>query len=440
MVDGFFIAKNIAVIGASRSRGKVGNVVFKVLQERGIHTIPINPNAKRIHGGRCYPSVLSYKGKIDMAVVAIPAPFVPKVVEECGEKGIKNVVVISAGFSESGKEGVKLEKKLKQVVDEYSIKLLGPNCLGVINPKRRLNASFFAGMPPAGDIAFVSQSGALAVAMLDYSIKEKIGLSKFVSVGNMLGVNFAEIIEYLNKDEDTKCICLYIESLKDGRKFLDVAKRLDKLIITLKAGKSESGSRAASSHTGALAGSAEVYSGAFKQAGIIEVNSLEKLFNVAISCAAQGRPSGNRVLIVTNAGGPGVMAADACEHLGLKVARLPRNLVSELNEKLPPHWSHNNPIDVVGDATSKRYRHVFNSIDPSLFDSTIIIVTPQAMTDVENIVKEGLRFRRRVKKPVYFCLMGGKRVSNGIKMVKEADLVNFSEPTKVARTIQLLHE
>jgi len=440
MVEGFFTARNIAVIGASRFRSKVGNVVFKGLQEKRINAIPINPNAKKIMGKRCYPSVLDYKGKVDMAVVAVPGPIVPKVVDECGRKGIKYVIVISAGFSESGRGGEALDKALKEVIKKHSIKLLGPNCLGVIDPKRRLNASFFSGMPPAGGVAFVSQSGALAVAMLDYAIKEKIGLSKFVSVGNMLDVDFSEVLGYLDKDDETKCICLYIESLRNGRSFIDAAKRSKKLIIALKAGKSESGNRAASSHTGSLAGSAEVYSGAFKQAGIIEVNSLEKLFNVALSCASQGRPAGKRVLIVTNAGGPGVMAADACERLGLDVAKIPAATEKVLDKKLPPHWSHNNPVDVVGDATSKSFRDVFEAVNSRFFDSAIIIVTPQAMTDVENIVREGLRFRRRIKKPVYFCLMGGKLVDAGIRILKENCLINFSEPTKVARTIKLLQK
>lgn len=437
ILKNFFEPKKIAVIGASRSRNKVGGVVFRNLHDAGFDVVPINPNARRVYGKRTYPSVMSYKKNIDLAVVAIPAQFVPWVTKDCAMKGIKNVIIISSGFSESGESGVELERKILKIAEINKMKIMGPNCLGVINVNKNFNASFFKGMPNKGNIAFVSQSGALAVALLDFAIRERISLSKFVSMGNMAQIGFSEVIEYLNNDKETKCICLYIESVKDGKRFMEFAEKCKKPLIAIKAGRSERGIKAASSHTGALAGSAEVYSGAFKQSGVIEVDSISSLFNVA-QVIVSGRPKGKRVCILTNAGGPGVLATDACEDFGLSVPELPERIRKKLDGVLPAAWSHDNPIDVIGDATSKRYRAALKILSKSSFyDILLVILTPQAMTDVENITKSILSFKRRTRKPVFACFMGGNRIKNAAKLMKSKGMVNFDEPKRAAKYISL---
>jgi acetyltransferase len=400
--------------------------------------VPINPNTKAVCRKRAYASVLDYKKPIDLAVIAVPAPVVPKVLEDCGRKRIKSVIIISSGFSETGRHGLNLEKQIQAIAIKYKMKILGPNCLGIINVNKKVNASFFKGMPKKGSIAFVSQSGALAVALLDLAISEGIGLSKFISLGNMMQIGFSEVLDYLKHDRDTRCVCLYVETIKDGKMFIKTAKKFKKPIIAIKAGKGKKGIAAASSHTGALAGSAEVYSGAFKQSRIIEVDSVNDMLDVALTLSAEKRPKGKRVLIVTNAGGPGVLAADACEEYGLSVVNLPQKIGKKLNKVLPPAWSHDNPIDVIGDARSKRYRDVFKFIKKSHFyDCILVILTPQAMTDVENVANAVVALQKGVKVPVFACFMGGRSVAKANKIFKSKDILSFDEPRSAAKVIAM---
>jgi acetyltransferase len=437
-MDGIFEPRRIAVIGASRSRKKVGGVVFRNLLEANVPVVPINPNAKFVCKKRAYPSVLAYKKHIDLAIVAVPAPIVPTVIEDCGKRGIRSVIIISSGFAETGKQGISLEARIISIAKRHNINILGPNCLGIINVNRNLNASFFKGMPKKGGIAFVSQSGALAVALLDYAISEGIGLSKFISLGNMMQIDFSDVLEYLEDDRETRCICLYIETIKDGRKFMRTIKHTKKPIIVIKAGKGEKGLKAASSHTGALASSAEVYSGAFRQSGIIETNAVYEMLEVALAMSADKRPKGKRVLIVTNAGGPGVLAADACEESGLDVVALPNDIKRQLDSFLPATWSHNNPVDVIGDAMSNRYRKVFNIIKgKNFYDIIFVILTPQAMTDVDNIAKAVVALDKKSKAPVYTCFMGGHRIANAKGLFRSRDIMNFDEPRRCARILSL---
>lgn len=315
-LKGLFEAKTIAVIGASRQAQKVGHDVFRNLLVSRRKIYPINPNAKKINGIKCYPSVLNVKEKIDLAVIAVPAKIVPKVMLECAKKEIKNIIIISAGFSEVGE--TELEDEIVKIAKRFGMRILGPNCLGIIDTDKKLNATFFNKMPLKGEIGFISQSGALGVAELDWAIKKKIGLSKFISFGNMADIDIHELIDYLNEDKNTKAICLYIESLKKGKEFISSAKRSKKPIIALKAGETASGAKAASSHTGALATDNAIYEGAFRQCGVSRVHTLFQLFEVAQSHTLRECPLGLRALVITNAGGPGVIASDAFEKDGIE--------------------------------------------------------------------------------------------------------------------------
>ena len=325
-LDSLFSPKSIAVIGASNRQGSVGRAAFTniLLNEYTGTVYPVNPKEHSICGVRAYPSVLDLPETVDLAVVIVPAPVVPSVVEESGKKGVKGLVIISAGFKEVGADGAELERQVFSIAQKYSMRMIGPNCLGVINadPKVRLNASFASGMPVEGSIAFASQSGALGEAVLDYASGENIGFSKFISMGNKADVNENDILEYLRTDPMTKVILLYLEDIIDGRKFVDTVSRVteEKPIIAVKAGVSPEGARAASSHTGALAGSDEAYNAILKQSGVIRVESIIDLFDYARAFAKQPLPKGNRVAIITNGGGPGIMATDASVRYGLQIA------------------------------------------------------------------------------------------------------------------------
>jgi len=422
----FFSPKAVAVIGASRDRKKVGNVIFRNLLESNITTFPVNKNATKVEGKRTYSSVLDIKKKIDLAIIAIPAKFIQKVMEELGAKRVKNAIIISAGFSESGEK--ENEARISDVAKKYGIKIIGPNCLGIIDTHKNINASFFDGMPKKGNTAFISQSGALGVAVLDWAIKENWGLSKFISLGNMINTNFSDILEYLENDKSTERIILYIESLKEGKRFLEIAKRITKkkTIIALKAGTSEKGKKAAMSHTGAIAGSEKVYSGAFKQAGILRVKKITDAFEIA---RMKTFPKGKGVLIITNAGGPGVLATDFAENFELDIVNLPTSVKNILDDKLPYGWSGGNPIDIIGDALAKRYSDVFTTIEKNNFyDSVLVILTPQAMTESEQTAMEIIKFQKRIKKPVFACFMGGEKVERAKLLLDKNNVPVFDEP------------
>ena len=375
--------------------------------------------------------MLDYTKKIDLAIVCIPARFITGVIKECGEKGIKNMVIISAGFSEIGNN--KLSEEVKKTAGKYDVKIIGPNCLGIINTKNKLNASFFKGIPVYNPVAFVSQSGALGVAILDKAIKIGQGFSKFVSMGNMLNTDFADIINYLNNDEETEVICLYIEGLKDGSGFLEVLKKCRKPVIVLKAGKSKAGMRAASSHTGSLAGAQAVYKGVFRQGGAIEVNTLEEMFKLAEIFEQYGKIKDKKVCILTNAGGPGVLASDACEQFGLTVPVLPMKIKKELNKVLPISWSHNNPIDVVGDAPAERYEKSLKILsNTDFYDILLCLLTPQDMTEPEKTSRAVIDFHKKHKN-VFTCFMGGYSVDKSKKMLEKNGIINFEEPYDFAR-------
>ncbi|MFQ6136317.1 MAG: acetate--CoA ligase alpha subunit [Candidatus Hydrothermarchaeales archaeon] len=419
-LDSCFRPKNVAVIGASRDAGKVGNAIFvnllKGTTRRLIHAegfagdvYPINPKAEEISGVKCYPSITEVPEDVDLAVIVIPSRFIPSVMEELPKKNVKAAVIISAGFSEGGAEGAELERQVLEIAKANNIRIIGPNCLGVMRTHNNLNASFADIMPPKGPISFVSQSGALCTAVIQYSFEEAIGFSNFVSIGNKSDVDDADLIEHFAQDPETKAIALYIESLKDGKKFLNSARKVipEKPIVVLKSGRTETGAKAASSHTGSLAGSDAAYEAAFRQVGIYRVYSISELFDTAKALGYQPPARGNNIAIITNAGGPGVMAADQLYYRGLNLATIPEDVMAQLNEFLPPTWSHANPIDVLGDATPERYARTLELVgNCDTVDGIVVILTPQAMTNPMESAKVVVEVNKRVNKPLTAAWVG----------------------------------
>ena len=437
---------SVAVIGASRSPGKIGYVLLKNLIESGYRgsIYPINPNAEEVLGLRCFPSVLDVDDEVELAVVAIPAELVPPVAEQCGRKGVKAMIVISAGFRESGRGGHALERRLTEIASAYGMRILGPNCLGLIDTWTPINVTFASGMPKRGEIGFISQSGALGTAILDWMIKRGIGFSKFISLGNKADLDEVDFIEAMGEEESVKAILLYVESIERGERFIEVSRKVSKAkpIVALKGGTSTAGARAAGSHTGALVGNFTSYRVAFRKAGVIHSESLEDLFNYAISFTWQPIPRGEKVAIVTNAGGPGIIATDLCERLGVELAELHPETRSSLAKGLPPAASTVNPIDILGDARADRYRlAIERSLEDPNVDALLVILSPQAMTEVrataEAIVEA---HRRRGDKPILAVFMGGGLVEEASNYLKENRIPCFEFPEEGVRALSALLE
>lgn len=437
MLDKFFRPRSVAVIGASREPEKLGYAVLANLKNGGFpgQLYPINPKADQILGLRAYPSVLAVPDPIDLAVVVIPYKLVPAALEECGQKGIPAVVVITAGFREAGREGLERERELIQIAQRYHIRLIGPNCLGIIDTDTPLNASFAAGMPPKGPIAFMSQSGALGTAVLDLAMAGRIGFSKFISLGNKADVSEIDLLEALKDDPASRVILMYIEGVPNGQEFIRVARKVtrEKPVVAIKSGVTQSGSRAVSSHTGSLAGSEAAYRAAFQQAGVIRAQSMEALFDYALAFAYQPLLQGDRVGIVTNAGGPGILATDALERAGLEIPRLTTETTDALAQFLPGAASVANPVDVLGDALADRYEHAIRLVlaDPNV-DALIVILTPQAMTEIEKTAEAVGRIAQGSTKPVLGCFMGEARVEAGVAILQRYGVPNYPFPERAA--------
>jgi acetyl coenzyme A synthetase (ADP forming)-like protein len=445
-LDAVFRPDSVAVIGASRTPGKVGHILTKNMIDSGYlgKVVPINPRAEEILGLECYPSVLDVPFDIDLAVIAIPAAYVLQTVEECGQKGVKALIVISAGFKETGHEGAMLERKLVEVGKKYGMRIQGPNCLGLINSANKINISFASAMPKEGKIGFISQSGALGTAVLDWVIKEDIGFHSFISLGNKADLDEVDFIEAMGEDEDVKVILLYLESIERGRKFLDTASEVvtKKPIIVLKGGTSTAGARAAGSHTGALVGSFVAYKTAFEKAGVIMAESVEELFNYAIAFTDQPLPLGEGLAIVTNAGGPGILATDLSEKLGIRLTSLSSEIRGRLMEKLPAAASLGNPIDVLGDAMADRYSF---AIDEVLRDDHVnavaVLLTPQAMTESLETAKSIVEIHgRRGDKPVVAVFMGGGSVEEATEYLQDNGIPCFDFPEKAIKTISAMYQ
>ena len=446
MLETFFKPSSIAVIGASRRPGKVGYEVLRNIVDSGFPgaVYPINPNARDVLGLRCYPSVLAVEGDIDLGVVAVPARIVPAIVDEMGAKGIQSLIIISAGFKECGLEGTKIEHAVISLCRKHKIRVLGPNCLGIIDTSTPLNASFAPYLPLKGNTAFISQSGALGTAVLDWAKKEGMGFSKFISLGNKADINEAAIIQELMTDASTRAIIIYLEGLDDGRQFVKVAREVirRKPVIVLKSGITSAGARAVSSHTGTLAGSDLAYNVAFQHAGVIRVTTTEDLFTLAEAFSTQPIPAGPNVAIITNAGGPGILATDACEKYGLKIAPITASVVERLRRQLPSAAGFFNPIDVLGDATAERYRFAIDTVlNSEDVHSALVILTPQAMTEPRATADAIIELRRKFPaKSLVTSFLGGNTVDEAIDELRKAKIPNYDFPEKAVQALSSLYK
>jgi len=431
-LEKLFNPKSIAIVGASQEEGKVGTVIAKNILELGYagKIYLVNPKYAKIFDQPCYQKLVDVKEDIDLVIMAIPAKFVLAEIQENLDRA-KNFVIVSAGFSEMNEEGKLREAELSQLAKENALNILGPNCLGFIIPKLKLNASFASGLPEAGNIAFVTQSGALAVALTDLAKSEKIYFSKIISIGNKLNIAETEMLEYLEKDADTKVIGMYLEGIKAGEEFLKVASRVSKIkpIVILKAGKTERAQKAIASHTGALAGSDEIMQVAFKKAGILRANNLEEFFNLLGFVSHNKTMTSNKIAVITNAGGLGVLTTDAFFQKKIVLAELNAKTKLALRKILPEEASVENPIDLLGDAMEDRYKKVLQIIDkdPEI-GGIICLLTPQDQTPVEKIARIISNFNLKSKKAIMASFVGGKKIEKGIKKLRLANIFNFAFP------------
>ncbi|QFS50676.1 bifunctional acetate--CoA ligase family protein/GNAT family N-acetyltransferase [Nostoc sphaeroides] len=437
-LDAIFAPKSIAVIGASERENSVGRTVLWNLISHpfGGTVFPVNPKPHSVLGIKAYPNIAAVPEPVDLAIIATPALTVPSVIGECVDAGVKGAIVLSAGFKEIGTVGTELEQQVLQQVRRGKMRLIGPNCLGVMNPHTGLNATFANSMSMAlpGKVGFISQSGALCTAILDWSFHENVGFSAFISIGSMLDVGWGDLIDYLGDDPHTESIVIYMESIGNARSFLSAAREvaLTKPIIVIKAGRTSAAAKAAASHTGALTGSDAVFDAAFRRSGVLRVKSISDLFDMAEVLAKQPRPKGPRLTIITNAGGPGVLATDALITDGGELAELSKETYQALNELLPPQWSHNNPIDLLGDADPIRYAKALEIIakDPNS-DGLLAILTPQAMTDPTQIAHQ-LKPFAQIGKPVLASWMGDADVEAGAEILNQASIPTFPFPDTAA--------
>ena len=443
-LDSLFTTRSIAVFGASDRAGSVGSVVFSNLIKAGFEgdLVAINPKYKEVMGKPCFPDINAVPHDVDLAVFATPAKFVPGMIRECGKKGVKNAVILSAGFREIGGEGVKLEHDLIVAAKEAGIRFVGPNCVGIARAPIKLNATFLGTEAPAGNLGLVSQSGALCSAITDWAAPHNLGFSAVFSLGNSTDTDFGEILDLLANDPETKAILLYIEGIRNARNFISalrIAARV-KPVIVLKSGRHTAGSKAASTHTGALIGSDGVFNAALERAGAVRVESFAELFAAAEILATGTRASGKRLGIVTNGGGAGVLAADRVEDLHIDLPAPSEKTIEELNKVLPAFWSHANPLDVLGDATPDAYAAAMTqAIKDENFDGVLVMLTPQAMTDATGIAKAIAKaIPKGNRKPIVACWMGGASVAEGKKALYNAGIPNFDTPEEAVEAFYFL--
>ncbi len=436
-VHGIFYPRSVAVVGTNRGRGTVPfDIFYNILKDGFQGTVyPVSPREKSVAGVKAYKYVIDIDDDLDMAVLVFPSTVAHLAMEQIGKKGIRSAIIISAGFREIGEAGMKREQEVKAIADRYGVSFIGPNCLGVINtdPECSFNASFARQMPAQGNIAFLSQSGALCTAVLDYALAKNIGFSKFVSFGNKADISEIDLLYYLKDDPKTKVILLYLEEVTEGKALMEVAREIiterGKPVLILKSGRTAEGATAAASHTGSLAGSDEVCDAAFRQAGIIRCETIEDMFNYAICMAYQPIPQGKRVAIVTNAGGPGVLATDRAVREGLTLARFSEKTTDILRKSLPHTANLSNPVDLIGDAKKDRYSAAVSSIlgDDGV-DGALVILTPQSMTDIPSIAEELCSIDRRFPKPLYTSFMGEADVSEGVEILQRHHVPHYPLP------------
>lgn len=444
-LDAIFAPKSVAVVGATEKVGSVGRTVLWNLMNTpfGGPIYPVNPTRPSVLGIKAYQKLSALPERPDLIVVTTPSATIPAIVGEAADLGVPGAVVISAGFKEIGPAGVELERQLLGHARRGNMRLVGPNCLGVMNPITGVNATFAAGIARRGNVAFISQSGALCTAVLDWSLREEVGFSAFVSIGSMLDVGWGDLISYFGDDPNTKSIVIYMETIGDARSFLSAAREvaLAKPIIVIKPGRTEGAAKAAASHTGSLTGSDDVLEAAFKRCGVLRVNKISDLFYMSEVLAKQPRPQGNRLTIITNAGGPGVLATDALLTTGGALSEVSKETMGELNKFLPPVWSHNNPIDVIGDAGPDLYAKTLEVAgrDPNS-DGLLVILTPQAMTDATVTAEKLKAFGHIVGKPVLASWMGGNEVSTGEAILNKAGVPTFAYPDTAAMVFTAMHQ
>jgi len=430
---------SVAVIGASRDPFKVGGAVVANLRAAGFQgrIVPVNSRASTVQGLAAVPRLQDFEGRIDLAVIAVPAVDVLPVLVQCVAKGVGGAVVISAGFREVGGEGAQREARLREWLRGQPIRVLGPNCLGWIRPARRLNVTFAPGMPEPGGIAFVSHSGALAVAILDWARDRRVGFSLFASLGNQADVNESDVLEAMAADPETRVIAGYFEGVADGLRFLDALRRAAALkpVVLLKAGRSPEAARAVSSHTGALAGSDRAFDAAARQAGALRVDTVEELFDVARGLASQPLPRGRRLVVVTNGGGLGIVAADAARAAGLTMERPSEAVRRRLAEGLPATAGLGNPVDLVGDADARRYGHALHSLGRDSADAVLVLLTPQASTDAASVARTIAGATRGWPIPVVAAFVGGARVAPGVRALEEAGIPCYAFPEPAVKTL-----
>jgi len=444
-LERIFKPRRVAVVGASEKKGSIGNALMTNLLEGGFSgtLVPVNPNYETVQGLATVTSIRDLEPGVDLAVIATPIHTVPDIVEECVENRTAGAIVISAGGKEVGEEGKQIEERIRTTSHDGGLRIVGPNCLGIIRPGGNLNASFASEMPDAGELAFVSQSGAICTSILDLAFKEHIGFSHFVSIGSMLDVDFGDLIDYLGNAPSAKSILLYVESLTHFRKFMSAARSVSRIkpIIVLKAGRSEAGARAASSHTGAMAGEDAVYDAAFKRAGIVRVDTIQDLFDCAELMAKQPRPRGPRLAIVTNAGGPGVMATDTLARDGLEPAPLDPETLQRLDEFLPPFWSRSNPIDILGDASPDRFRRTLEvCFEGKDTDAVCVILSPQALTEPVEVAETLAETMKGRRYPVFACWMGGKSIEGAVTLLNRAGIPTYNTPERAIRAFLYMVE
>lgn len=454
-LDKLFDPKSIAIIGASEKENSVGNGLIKNITQGGVFKnryckpfkgkiYPINPKHTMMYGLKCYKTILDIKGDIDLAIIAVPAKFVISIMKECADKKVKSAIVISAGFGEIGDGGKKMQDEFMEVAKKANIPVIGPNCLGIIRTHSNLNASFAPSMPPIGNIGFISQSGALADSIIDWSIEERYGMSTIISYGNAADVDASDLLEWLGDDKKTDTITIYIEGLKDPLRFMEVAKKVTKKkpVIVIKGGRTEQGQKAISSHTGSLAGSYEIYEAMFKQSGVIVADTVEELFDNAKALANQPVPKENAIVIITNGGGAGVLTTDYCKSLGVNLVELKTSTIKYLDKtgKMHPAYSKRNPLDIIGDALPERYEAAIGTIlSEDYVQGVIVLQTLQTMTDPIKDAKIIIDLHKKFPtKPIICVYMGGKYSDAGAKLLEANKIPDYNDPKKAVKAMKAL--
>lgn len=430
---------SIAVIGASPEPSKVGYAILRNLLSFPGKVYPVNPKHQKILGRDVYPTLAAIPDPVDIAVIVLPAKHVPGVMRECGEKGVPLVVIISSGFRESGKEGALLEEELLSLSRQYGTRIIGPNCLGLMLPNQSINTTFDPVSPKPGRLAFISQSGAIITTVVDWSLPEEIGFSAIISVGNQADLSFEDFCLFAGEDPTTRAIILYVEEIRDGRRFMEIVRRVTdkKPVVAVKSGASRIGRMAAASHTGSLAGSHEVYMAAFWQAGVIPARSIREAFQTAQLLSSEGYPRGIRAIVITNAGGFGVLASDYAERYGIEMVEFPETILQELDAVLPVNWNRRNPIDMVGDASADRFARTFDIMikNQDLWDIAFVIAVPSAISDPIRVSNEVVRFSKSTHKMMVGCMIGGDSMKTPLRILRDADIPNFPELEDAFRSV-----